>query len=93
MSVSRLGLYVPGRSEDDAMAESRAKPPVARSLVGANTIVNLAMGFLVLVAGSFGGYRETGLGVALLVIAHRRPASAERLAPLILGWARRATGV
>ena len=77
MSVSRLGHYVPGRVwQITAMIEmarrANVKPGAAAASAILNTIVNIAMGFLVaLVAGwkSFSTISEgrTGLGVALLV--------------------------
>lgn len=102
MSVSRLGLYVPGRvwqmTAMAGMARGEKVPPVAA--VGSsvlNTIVNLAMGFLVaLVAGwrSFGRISQgrTGLGVTLLVIVLTGVLLLPSALPLILGWARRVTG-
>jgi len=102
MSVSRLGLYVPGRvwqmTAMAGMARGEKVPPVAA--VGSsvlNTIVNLAVGFLVaLVAGwrSFGRISQgrTGLGVTLLVIVLTGVLLLPSALPLILGWARRVTG-
>jgi hypothetical protein len=80
------------------MARGEKVPPVAA--VGSsvlNTIVNLAMGFLVaLVAGwrSFGRISQgrTGLGVTLLVIVLTGVLLLPSALPLILGWARRVTG-
>jgi hypothetical protein len=102
MSVSRLGLYVPGRvwqmTAMAGMARGENVPPVAA--VGSsvlNTIVNLAMGFLVaLVAGwrSFGRISQgkTGLGVTLFLIVLTAVLLLPSALPLILGWARRVTG-
>ena len=102
MSVSRLGLYVPGRIwQMTAMAkmarDENVKPVAAVGSSVLNTIVNLAMGFLVaLVAGwrSFGRISQgkTGLGVTLLVIVLTGVLLLPSALPLILGWARRATG-
>ena len=79
MSISRLGLYVPGRVwQITAMAgmAKAAKVNVSAAAGSAvlNTIVNIAMGFLVaLVAGwrSFDtiSHGRSGLGVVLLVFA------------------------
>jgi glycosyltransferase 2 family protein len=102
MSVSRLGLYVPGRiwqmTAMIGMAQTEKVKPVAA--VGSsvlNTIVNIAMGFLVaLVAGwrSFDTISQgkTGLGVALLVIVLTGVLLLPSALPLLLDWARRVTG-
>jgi hypothetical protein len=102
MSVSRLGLYVPGRvwqmGAMAKMAHAEQVPPAAA--IGSsvlNTIVNLAMGFLVaLLAGwrSFARISQgkTGLGLTLLVIVLTGVLLLPSALPLILGWARRVTG-
>jgi len=102
MSVSRLGLYVPGRvwqmTAMAGMARGENVPPTAA--VGSsvlNTIVNLAMGFLVtLIAGWLSLPRisqgKTGLGVTLLVIVLTLVLLLPSALPLILGWARRIAG-
>jgi glycosyltransferase 2 family protein len=102
MSVSRLGVYVPGRvwqmTAMAAMARAEEVPPVAA--VGSsvlNTVVNIAMGFLVaLVAGwrSFDTISQgrTGLGVTLLAVVLGAVLLLPRALPLILSAARRVTG-
>jgi hypothetical protein len=102
MSVSRLGLYVPGRiwqmTTMMTMAQNeKVKPVAAAGSSVLNTIVNLAMGFLVaLVAGwrSFGRISQgkTGVGVTLLVVVLTGVLLLPTALPLILGWARRVTG-
>ena len=102
MSVSRLGLYVPGRiwqmTAMIAMAKSaRVKPEAAVGSSVLNTVVNIAMGFLVaLVAGwrSFDAISQgrTGLSITLLVVVLGAIVLLPSALPLILGAARRVTG-
>jgi hypothetical protein len=102
MSISRLGLYVPGRVwQITAMAgmAKTAKVNVSAAAGSAilNTIVNIAMGFLVaLVAGwrSFGAISQgrTGLGVVLLVFVLGSILLLPTALPFILDAARKVTG-
>ena len=101
MSVSRLGLYVPGRIwQMTAMTEMArregVKPAAAVGSSVLNTVVNIAMGFLVaLVAGwrSFDtiSHGRTGLGVTLLVVVLGAVLLLPSALPLILDAARRVT--
>ena len=102
MSVSRLGLYVPGRVwQMSAMMKMAQTEGVKwQAAVGSsvlNTIVNIAMGFLVaLLAGwrSFDTISQgrTGLGVTLLVVVLSAVLLLPTALPLILSAARRMTG-
>ncbi|HEV8445872.1 MAG TPA: lysylphosphatidylglycerol synthase domain-containing protein [Gemmatimonadaceae bacterium] len=101
MSVSRLGLYVPGRIwQMTAMSTMAEREGVKwQAAVGSsvlNTIVNIAMGFLVaLVAGwrSFDKISQgrTGLGVTLLAVVLGAVLLLPSALPLILSAARRLT--
>ena len=102
MSVSRLGLYVPGRIWQMTMMatmakQSGVKPAAAAGSSVLNTAVNIAMGFLVaLTAGwrSFGQVSQgrTGVGVALLVVVLSAILLLPSALPIMLRWARRITG-
>ena len=102
MSVSRLGLYVPGRiwqmTAMIGMAQSeRVKPAAAVGSSVLNTIVNIATGFLVALATgwrSFGAISQgrTGVGIALLVVGMIGILLLPSALPLIVDWARRVTG-
>ncbi len=102
MSISRLGLYVPGRIWQIAamtrMAQSAKVNPIAAAGSSVlNTVVNIAMGFLVaLVAGwrSFGrlSHGRTGVGVALVVVAVAAILLLPFALPIMLRLARRVTG-
>lgn len=102
MSISRLGLYVPGRvwqiTAMTTMAKTaKVKPAAAAGSAILNTILNIAMGFLVaLVAGwrSFGVISQgrTGLGVALLVFVLSAVLLLPTALPFILDAARKVTG-
>jgi uncharacterized membrane protein YbhN (UPF0104 family) len=99
MSISRLGLYVPGRIwQVTAMAEmarrAKVNPVAATGSSVLNTIVNIAMGFLVaIVAGGRSlaqiSHGATGTRVALLVVALGAILLLPSALPLILGAARR----
>jgi glycosyltransferase 2 family protein len=99
MSISKLGLYVPGRIwQVTAMAEMARRagvnPVAATGSSVLNTIVNIAMGFLValLAAGrSFGriSHGAGGARVALIVVALGAILLLPTALPLILGAARR----
>jgi hypothetical protein len=101
VSVSRLGLYVPGRIwQMTAMSTMAEREGVKwQAAVGSsvlNTVVNIAMGFLVaLVAGwrSFDTISQgrTGLGVTLLAVVLGAVLLLPTALPLILGTARRLT--
>jgi glycosyltransferase 2 family protein len=102
MSISRLGLYVPGRIwQITAMARmaqtANVNPVAAAGSSVLNTVVNIAMGFLVaLVAGwrSFGrlSHGNTGVGVALVVVAVAAIVMLPFALPIMLRLARRVTG-
>lgn len=102
MSVSRLGLYVPGRVwQITAMAGMAKSANVNVSAAAGsailNTVLNIAMGFLVaLVAGwrSFDAISQgrTGLGVALLVFVLSAVLLLPTALPFILDAARKVTG-
>jgi glycosyltransferase 2 family protein len=99
MSISRLGLYVPGRvwqiTAMAAMAQRSGVNPVAATGSSVlNTIVNVAMGFLVaLVAGwrSFGkiSHGRTGESVGLLVVALAAILLLPTVLPILLKVGRR----
>jgi hypothetical protein len=102
MSVSRLGLYVPGRiwqmTAMAAMAQrANVNPGAAAGSSVLNTVVNIAMGFLVaLVAGwrSFDRLSQgrTGVGVTLLVVVVAAILLLPTMLPIVLSTARRLTG-
>jgi hypothetical protein len=102
MSISRLGLYVPGRVWQIAMMarmaqNAKVNPVAAAGSSVLNTFVNIAMGFLVaLVAGwrSFDrlSHGRTGVGVALVVIAVAAIVLLPFALPIMLRLARRVTG-
>ena len=102
MSISRLGLYVPGRiwqiTVMARMAQNAKVSPVAAAGSSVlNTVVNIAMGFLVaLVAGwrSFDrlSHGRTGVGVALVVLALTGILLLPFALPIMMRLARRITG-
>lgn len=102
MSISRLGVYVPGRvwqiGAMAAMAQrAKVNPAAAAGSAILNTIVNIAMGFLVAaVAGwqSFGAITQgrAGLGVALLVFVLGSILLLPTAVLFILDAARKVTG-
>ncbi len=102
MSISRLGLYVPGRiwqiTVMAKMAQNAKVSPVAAAGSSVlNTVVNIAMGFLVaLVAGwrSFDrlSHGKTGVGVALVVLALAAILLLPFALPIMMRLARRITG-
>ncbi len=102
MSISRLGLYVPGRiwqiTVMAKMAQNAKVSPVAAAGSSVlNTVVNIAMGFLVaLVAGwrSFDrlSHGRTGVGVALVVLALAGILLLPFALPIMMRLARRITG-
>ena len=102
MSISRLGVYVPGRVWQIGAMTTMAKLANVSSAAAAgsailNTIVNIAMGFLVaLVAGwrSFDAisHGRTGLGVTLLVFVLGAVLLLPTALPFILDAARKVTG-
>ncbi len=99
MSISRLGLYVPGRvwqiTAMAAMAQRSGVNPIAATGSSVlNTIVNIAMGFLVaLVAGwrSFGQISQgrTGESVGLLVVVLGAIVLLPTVLPILLKTGRR----
>jgi hypothetical protein len=102
MSISRLGVYVPGRLWQIVMMTKMAQnakvnPVAAAGSSVLNTVVNIAMGFLVaLVAGwrSFGRLSNgrTGVGVALVILAVAAILLLPFALPIMLRLARRVTG-
>ncbi len=102
MSISRLGLYVPGRIWQIGMMarmaqNAKVNPVAAAGSSVLNTVVNIAMGFLVaLVAGwrSFDrlSHGRTSVGVALVVVAVAAILLLPFALPIMLRLARRVTG-
>ena len=102
MSISRLGLYVPGRIWQIGMMarmaqNAKVNPVAAAGSSVLNTVVNIAMGFLVaLVAGwrSFDrlSHGRTGVGVALVIVAVTAILLLPFALPIMLRLARRVTG-
>ncbi len=101
MSISRLGLYVPGKIwQLPAMTEmarrAGVKPVAAAGSSVLNTVVNIAMGFLVALAAGWRSFDQishgrTGASIALLVVLLAGILLLPIALPIMMGWIRRFT--
>lgn len=102
MSISRLGLYVPGRVWQITMMTRMARQANVNPIAAAgssvlNTVVNIAMGFFVALAAGWRTFGEisqgkTAMGVVLLLVIGGAIVVFPFVLPSMVALARRATG-